>query len=153
MTTQTISTINNALTAVIAAAVDAFVVYDGTPNIPPAGLPLVGTDWQQTTPTPQEQGTHGRRVAGKLVKQQVLRNHAMRCVVLLSTTGNKPLEDQAQRAAAQSILDAIDADATLRGVTNTDQCQWCSIVSIKPHEEAWDTVTYSGLEILAQVID
>jgi len=149
----TIGTIQDAVSAVVAQAISARVVFAGSPNIKPPAVPAVSSDWQSTAQSGPLQSAHYKIVAGKTVKKGTYRTHTFATWVLLSTTGDKPNEDAAQHDAAQAILDAVDADATLRGTTGADQCTLAEIVRIAPYETNFDSTNYSGLEITWSILE
>lgn len=149
----TIGTIQTAISAVVASVLTNAVVYDGSPNIPPPALPAVSSDWRGSTNNPPIEGAHYLKVAGKMVKKGIYRRHTFMTFVLMSATGQKPYEDAAQRDAAQAILDAIDADATLQGTTGVDQCSLCEVTTILPYTTVFSDTNYSGVEITFSVLE
>lgn len=128
-----------ALREVSAAAISARGAYDNMPNGRALAYPVVVVIWASTgTASLLHLGAGG---AQKWTRAAVRNTHQFSVYALLSTTQNTEAEGAAQKTAAQAILDAINADATLRGTSGADRCAAAKVLTIQPYREVIDDTT------------
>lgn len=141
---MSLATIITALVHVAADAVSARQAFVRLPAGQPIALPAVIVQWTSTEP---EAATHSARGAdGKLVRRGKKRTHKGTIYALLSDTGNAPYEDDAALAAAQALVDGIEADATLRGTGSVDKCALCELDIVRRDTREIDGVVYAGIQ-------
>lgn len=141
---MSLASIITALVNVSAESVSARQAFVRMPAGQPLALPAVVVQWTSTEP---EAAAHSARGAdGKLARRGKKRAHKGTIHVLLSDTGNAPYEDDAALAAAQALIDGIEADATLRGTLSADQCALCALDIVRRDQREIDGVVYAGIQ-------
>jgi len=134
-----ITSCGTALREVVASSITARAAYDDMPSGRPLAYPAVVVVW---TSTKSDSLLHmGAGGAQKWARSAVRNTHQFSVYALLSTTQNTEAEGAAQKTAAQSILNAVNNDATLRGTSGVDRCAAAKVVTIQPYREVIDDTT------------
>lgn len=113
----------DALTAVVDIAKEAVGArswYYGSPRTTPGAYPSVWVRYESTTPIAHASST--RTADGKQKRNSVKRTHRGTLYVLIGDTASEDT-DYKVGIAVQQIMDAFDADETLRGTGSVDRTQ------------------------------
>lgn len=127
---MSVASVLTVLQDIVGDAIGAAVVYAAMPDEAPARLPAVVTRWTGTLPSAPPFGT--TNTYGTLARNGKRRNHNVTVYVVISQRRNLKDEDAASQDMAQTLMDAIDANATLDG-----KCAACVLSSVRPDVIVW----------------
>jgi hypothetical protein len=112
------------------SATGARVRFVGQPMTPAQNYPAVYAEWIKTETT---SGTFGSRGSdGRRSKRGNIRTHTYNAFVLMGQVLEGVNVDQATQEAAETLMDAIEADDTLRDVETTDAVARATVMSVQP---------------------
>lgn len=117
----------------LARAVGARVRYTFPPSGVPDSYPAIVVAWRETVPTASNYSV--RDALGNATRMRSGRTHSGSYTVFLGLMSEVPDDYQMMAGACQSVLDAFDADETLRGEGATDQCAKCESTGCRPFFE------------------
>jgi len=147
----TIQAVLDAVSDVLMAGVGGRVRYVGAPIVPPQAVPAVYAAWDQSAPTA---ATHSKRDAdNKLVKHGVARRHTVLAYIIGGPVVDGVAAEEAQREYAQRAMDTVDADETLRGVTNNDRVAKASVTRVEPWADTLSNTPLFGVVATMEVIE
>jgi hypothetical protein len=135
-----------ALQNIVGDALGAAVVYVAMPDEAPARFPAVVTRWTGTLPGATPFGATS--VYGTLVRNGMRRNHNVTVYVVISQRRNLKDEDVASQDMAQTLMDAIDGNATLDG-----KCAACVLSSVRPDVIVWGDNAFYMLVADVQIME
>lgn len=126
-----INAIVNRLLDVITDGIGARVRFIGEPLTQPQNWPAVWVRWVRTEPASSTFGSRGSD--GRRSKRGVIKTHTFTVYVLAGLVLDGVAVDEVTQDAADAVMDAIEADDTLRDVTTSDAVARISVANVSPH--------------------
>lgn len=133
---------------VAADAVTARAVYlSPMREAPTAGFPVVVVMWGNTSADADSRTLNSRNPStGKAHRNGVVRIHSGDLFVLLSQTGDVESEEPDIVATVDALMDAFDADVTLRGAGMVDRVRAFGLGQIERFETTVAGVRFAGVK-------